>query len=294
VEEMEIFIDEVLVQVEKEEALARKVKEQGWKAWVQEAIQKGAVRAHGWSQTPQAWSPSCTRTRSGRWSGQPQHQLEAERMRLTALRDCSEVRLGDFLALPKGDKEEDLAGIDAQTIRDAVRSFSAHTCHTYDGIHVKNFGMLNTARLGILARLLTLIEEVGRMPPQDRHVVTALINKNKPGVLAYRGIALFPAICRLWVRIRRWEAIRWEVKHSRAYFAFQKGAGCVDVVWRQSLLAEAAHAHKMQIAASLWDLSDFYEHIDREEAKPESQTDGQWHERPTAHRSEVSNHRVAG
>ena len=51
------------------------------------------------------------------------------------------------LDFTEGDKEEGMLHLDAQLIKDAAGSFSHHTCHTYDGIHVKNFGMLNAARL---------------------------------------------------------------------------------------------------------------------------------------------------
>ena len=64
-EEMEGLIDEVLVSIEKEEDLARKIADQGWKHWVQVALLGGAGKAHRWCTEPQAWRPNAIKTSSG-------------------------------------------------------------------------------------------------------------------------------------------------------------------------------------------------------------------------------------
>ena len=67
------------------------------------------------------------------------------------------------------------------------------------------------------------------------------------------------SLYRLWGRIRRLEAAKWEASHFRPQLAFQKGAGCVDVVWRQAVRAEKAALAKKFYGAFLWDLADFYD-----------------------------------
>eukprot|EP00974_Lingulodinium_polyedra_P073504 7115356-Lingulodinium_polyedra.AAC.1 len=76
-------------------------------------------------------------------------------------------------------------------------------------------------------------------------MVYALISKHKPSPkTAFRGIAIFPSLYRLWVRARRWQVLEWEASRRKAFFAFQRGAGVVAAVWRQAAVAEAAVASK--------------------------------------------------
>ena len=94
------------------------------------------------------------------------------------------------------------------------------------------------------------------MPRQIERVLVALLPKASGG---FRPIGLFPSLYRLWGRVRRPMAARWEQSHSRDYFAAGQYAGATDVVWRQAVLSEAG-ALSGQVAFSvLWDMSNIYE-----------------------------------
>ena len=163
--------------------------------------------------------------------------------------------------------------ITAQQVYWASRSFSAGTSSTFDGLHVKHYSMVGMGTVQV-ASLLNAIEKLGEMPLSIQCVVYGLIPKHKPGKVAYRGIAAFPSLYRLWGRIRRLEAAKWEAYHFRPQLAFQKGAGCVDAVWRQAIRAEKAALAKRFYGAFLWDLSDFYEGVSRDKLAARATSSG--------------------
>ncbi len=63
--------------------------------------------------------------------------------------------------------------------------------------------------------------------------------------------------------MRRGESQRWETEHDRDYFAAGKERRVQDVVWRQSLRAEAGDGQSLSSTALLWDMSSFYDSVNR-------------------------------
>ncbi len=97
-------------------------------------------------------------------------------------------------------------------------------------------------------------------PTQTSLVTMPLIGKPRGG---HRGIGKMTALYRVWSKARRPEAVAWEAKHDRPYFAAAAGAGPIDAVHRQAMRQEAAVASGDAAAVVLEDLEAFYESIDR-------------------------------
>eukprot|EP00959_Pyramimonas_sp_CCMP1952_P419276 8782159-Pyramimonas_sp.AAC.1 len=74
------------------------------------------------------------------------------------------------------------------------------------------------------------------------------------------------SIWRLWAKIRQPAARRWEFHNKRPYLAHQGGRGILGAVFLQALEAESAHYEGVSrfTAAVLWDLSNYYEHSNRD------------------------------
>eukprot|EP00972_Heterocapsa_arctica_P113311 16436455-Heterocapsa_arctica.AAC.1 len=96
---------------------------------------------------------------------------------------------------------EKLKPITPGMVRDAARRFPIKTAETYDGFHVRHWGLLSDEGLEVVALLLNLIEITRQWPRQILGLTTCLIPKAKGG--KYRGIALFPSLYRIWAKIRR-------------------------------------------------------------------------------------------
>ena len=69
-----------------------------------------------------------------------------------------------------------------------------------------------------------------------------------------RPIGLFPAIHRIWTRVRRPDAEKWEDQNPCGIFAACRGQAATDTVWAQAPRAEMAAGHKQVAAAALFDL----------------------------------------
>ena len=96
-----------------------------------------------------------------------------------------------------------------------------------------------------------------------------LIEKHKPGPNpgpSYRGIGMMPGLWRVWGKHRQLEFRAWERAHPRKYLAHQAGRGVLEVVFEQAMQAEGHFLGEKKVfsAAVLWDLSNYYEYVDRE------------------------------
>eukprot|EP00959_Pyramimonas_sp_CCMP1952_P019670 415806-Pyramimonas_sp.AAC.1 len=80
------------------------------------------------------------------------------------------------------------------------------------------------------------MEATGSLPVQLSWVLVALLAKPCGG---FRPIGIVPSWYRVWGRCRRFEALRWEIQHSRPYWAAGAHRGAGDVVWRQAFRAES-------------------------------------------------------
>ena len=164
----------------------------------------------------------------------------------------------DFL--PEPDQEE-LAPIDAKLLKRASRSFPARTAQTWDGFHPRHFAFLNEEELEAVCELLNWVERHGKMPTQIWGMLRALMMKaNKTGSgPAFRSIGVLPALYRVWAKARQYVVKEWEECHKAPYMAHQKGQSILELVFKQSLWAEAMTTQESTTfaAAFLWDLSNF-------------------------------------
>eukprot|EP00975_Prorocentrum_lima_P053588 11244250-Prorocentrum_lima.AAC.1 len=55
----------------------------------------------------------------------------------------------------------------------------------------------------------------------------------------------------------------WQAQNDRPYLAYNPGAGVADIVYRQGFQAELAASANHAYGIVLWDLKQYYEHIDR-------------------------------
>eukprot|EP00959_Pyramimonas_sp_CCMP1952_P009422 196412-Pyramimonas_sp.AAC.1 len=108
------------------------------------------------------------------------------------------------------------------------------------------------------------------MPTQLQGIVSTLMLKQKqhdtPAFQpSFRSIGILPAHYRVWARLRRSAAREWEAHRRRPYLAHQAGHSIVELVYKQSLEREFnSSAQDQQYSAQvLYDLSNFYEHVDR-------------------------------
>lgn len=68
---------------------------------------------------------------------------------------------------------------------------------------------------------------------------------------------------RLWVRIRRSQLVTWKKCNPRPYIVFGLHAGCISPAFRQAAAAEGSVRQGGSFISVLWDLQEYYEHLDR-------------------------------
>ncbi len=133
-------------------------------------------------------------------------------------------------------------------------TFKERTLVAFDGVAMRHYALLSDEALEALADIMLVVEYLGHLPGQLRFTAMPLIAKARGG---HRAIASLVSLYRLWSRLRREEARKWEAAHDRPYLAAGKGRGPQDAVWRQAARAEAAIGSKKQVATALWDLASF-------------------------------------
>ncbi len=126
--------------------------------------------------------------------------------------------------------------------------------------------MLSEEQAETVLKLLRLIERTGAMPTAIRAVVAKLIPKLKAARLNYRSIGLMASLHRQWCRCRQQYARDWESKHKDPLMGHQSRRSIMEVVFIQALRSEAGQAAQQRLHSGffLWDLSNFYEHINRQ------------------------------
>ncbi len=247
-----------LVKVERaHEELRDRTSGKQWKEWLEADWQQGAKRAHAYTRVPNGWAPTVVAAESGVQSAAPTAILDHMRSKYSKLWEASHQ--------PKAyrwkGRCEALPLLTPEQLRDASSSFARQTAVTYDGWHVRQISLVSDEGLRALAVLLAAVEAAGKWPSQTALVTMPLIGKPRGG---YRGIGKMPALYRIWSKARRPEAVAWEAKHERPFFAASAGAGPIDAVYRQAMRQEAAVASGGAAAVILEDLEAFYESIDRE------------------------------
>ena len=254
---VELFGEEAEVKLEEETKQAARQSDEQWTAWAQSALEAGAGRAHRWCKLPAAWKPTAAWTGST-WSGAPEDLLQGEVRKWGEAWSASQDPLP--LLPPLAEDEGLLPPNTASEVHDAALTFGARSARTYDGIQVRQFSFVSEPGCEAICCFFALVELLGFMPSVLECLHMVLLEKPKGG---HRGIGIFNSWYRLWARLRRPLARKWEASHPRAYLAAVAGSSCIDTIWRHALQAEAAANVGRQVAAFCWDLKEFYEHISR-------------------------------
>ncbi len=228
----------------------------GWREWLEEDWNRGAKRAHAYTKAPVGWAPTAVTTARGILSASPMAILENMREKYSAMWSASETPM----AYRWQGSCEELPPLTPEQLREASLSFTRLTAVTYDGWHVRQFALVGDEGLRTLSILLSAVERSAIWPTQTSLVTMPLIGKPRGG---YRGIGKLTGLYRIWSKARRSEAVAWEARNDRPFFAASAGAGPVDAVHRQAMRQEAAVASGEAAAVVLEDLEAFYESIDR-------------------------------
>ncbi len=233
------FLGEVTSALEHERRQLQAGHLQSWKAWVREAAREHRGWAHRWSTIKEQWKPLKVAP-GGAFTGRPLESLQKEHARLTEVWGCSEKQDDWFQA----DAEEysKLQDLTVAEFQRAARSFSRKAASTWDGFHPRHYCLLGEAQVEVVLELVALVERVGVFPTTLQAIYAKLIPKLKAeaDVINYRGIGLLPSLYRLWARIRREEARRWEEANRSPLLGHQAGISIMDVVFLQALRAESA------------------------------------------------------
>ncbi len=239
-----------------------------WKEWVTKNLDAGAPHAHKFLRLPELWRPTTVTTPDGVVTADPMSLLDGHKRKLSKVWDARDVD-GEAMqggarsnAAPPWHDEppEALARPDIDELRQASRTFKHETLTTYDGIAMRHYDLLSDIALDIVSDFILILELTGALPPQLRLTTMPLIPKARGG---HRAIAAFPSLYRLWSRVRRDIVRQWEAMNDRAFVAAGTGRGPQDVVWRQAARCEAAAEQGGAAATLLWDLTSFFEAVQR-------------------------------
>ena len=112
----------------------------------------------------------------------------------------------------------------------------------------------------LLVRVMLKCEEDGEWPEAIALVIIALLPKTDGG---YRPIGLMPFLPRLWSRVRRRCARKWEEENARTWLYAGKAKGANVAAWKQAMAAEVAATtdNKVKYAQALLDLVKAFDRI---------------------------------
>ena len=253
--------------VDQERRITKKGTLEAWRSWVTEAGLSRKGWAYKWTALKEPWRP--TKTQPGAvYAGKPLDVLTDERKRLTEVWNCSQTRQPWFEA-PEG-SHLTLPQLDVEAALKVSQTFPKGTAQTFDGFHPRHYGMMEYSQMAAFLDLLSFMEAVGLAPSVLQAVLAKLIPKHKAECverISMRGIGLMPSLYRFWARLRQPVARRWEADHKTPLLAHQAGRSIMEVVFLQSLKAESGQmqdGHRMHTGAFLWDLSNYYGHLDRQ------------------------------
>ncbi len=256
---------------------ARSADIEEWRRWVAHNIEAGARNAHRYLQLPEEWRPTTLETTDGTLASSPIRLLQTYRDKYERLwnhrrgpgANGDREGTGEPTGSRKSDEWRPWHDVTTRSafpratpaqLREASLTFKERTLVAFDGVAMRHYALLSDEALETLADILLVVEYLGHLPGQLRFTVMPLIAKARGG---HRAIASLVSLYRLWSRLRREEARKWEAAHDRPYLAAGKGRGPQDAVWRQAARAEAASGAKRQVATALWDLASFFETIRR-------------------------------
>ena len=162
------------------------------------------------------------------------------------------VRDGPFVPI-------DLPRIAGEDLRVVCRTFRTGTSVGLDWIRMRHLSLLSHSALVQLAGLMEQVEGFGALPPAATGTVAVALAKKSGGS---RLIGVASAFYRLWSRIRYAhvrEAL--EARLARHFLAAAPSQGAQRAVTELALKAEQAQLRGLEAAASLVDISKFYESL---------------------------------
>ncbi len=166
------FLGEISVALDHEQSQHRKASREQWSSWVKESLGVNTGWAHKWSQITELWRPPRT---SGSFEGKRSQVLEREAARLSDIWGCTEEAPAQFTGL--AEDVEALPQVTVDDFRRAVKTFSARTSQTWDGLQPRHFGLLEDDQVEVVIKLFGLIERIGNMPTSLQGIVATLIPK---------------------------------------------------------------------------------------------------------------------
>ena len=253
-----------------------------WLSWLEEGPAAGLARQHRLSRVAAGWVPAKVGpvAEYGADDGAEQWTTaEEECLIAEADTDYVEVPLD---AQQAADAETDKWAIEWQVgesppipiwpeslgqplpplcVDEALRAcatFPAGTGLGWERLHPR--ALLRCSREAIVAllRLFMLAELLGRWPATMGIVIIALLPKPDGG---RRPIGLFPALVRLWMRIRLPVAQAWQAAHDRPYFYAGPAKGATVAAWKQAARAELGCSVGLDYGIVLLDLVKAFERI---------------------------------
>ena len=135
--------------------------------------------------------------------------------------------------------------LELELLRQVLTTFPDGLGLGWDSIHPRSLLRLSDQVLMALLRLLFLYEATGEWPGLTTAVIVALLPKTSPGL---RPIGLFPWLPKIWTRVRRQEATRWEIANDRPYLYAGQGKGANVATWTQAARAEHAASAPLPLA----------------------------------------------
>ncbi len=143
-------------------------------------------------------------------------------------------------------------------LRAALGSFPDKTALGTDAMHPRVLRRLSDERLDQLISILMHAEALGEWPECIGTVSIVLLPKADGG---WRPIGLFPALIRVWMRLRRGLAQDWEAQHARGVLYAGKARGAQVAAWQQAQRAEMAADAGATFAQLLLDVHKCFEHV---------------------------------
>ena len=155
---------------------------------------------------------------------------------------------------------EEVEEIMIQELLEESLTFPNETGLGWDRWHPKVLGRLSKPLHKLLAGILRQCGRDGKWPEDIDLVLIALLPK---GDGDYRPIGLVPTVPRLWMRIRRKHAKKWEEENAREYLYAGKGKGAEVAAWKQAGEAELAASMKeyVEYAQALLDLVKAFDRV---------------------------------
>ena len=271
---------------EKEEKAAQHASLLKWTKWIHEGPADGLRRQHKFSRTVKGWTPTAKST-----GVTPDIDQEDELEDLDGIStdDLNAIRFNQAstgtpaTAQQEADDEaqawgkiwgegtrteelkwpsdmgDDLPAILVEELLEAARTFPVETGLGWDQWHPMVVLRLSYSTLLLLVTILMECERTGEWPAGVALVLIALLPKTDGG---FRPIGLLPSPPRLWMRVRRRAARRWEELNERKWLYAGKAKGANVAAWKQAFFAEYA-ATMGQSAVYVQTLLDLVKAFDR-------------------------------